>query len=320
MAVYTDITDDQLRAFLAEYDLGTLLAYRGIAEGVENSNFSLRTTSGDYILTLYERRVDPADLPWFVGLMRHLAGRGINCPLPVAGTDGQALRRLAGRHAAITTFLEGVWPRRPRPEHCRAVGHTLARLHEAGRDYASRPNALGPAAWGPLLAQSAPRAEEVRPGLGDALARDLDRLRGDWPTGLPAGQIHADLFPDNVFFLGQRLTGLIDFYFACTDLLAYDLAVCLVAWCFDAGPFFNEPRARAMLEGYDAARALTPAERESLPTLAGGAALRFAATRLYDWLHTPPGANVVRKDPLDYVDRLRLLADPALLHRLTSPA
>ena len=308
MAVYTDITDDQLRTFLQAYDLGTLVAFRGIAEGVENSNFSLRTTAGDFILTLYERRVDPAELPWFIGLMRHLAGRGINCPLPVTGIDGEALRRLAGRHAAVTTFLEGVWPRRVRPDHCRALGAALARLHAAGQDYGPRPNALGPNAWGSLLDQCRPRAHELQPGLGDELDRHLNRILADWPTDLPTGQIHADLFPDNVFFLGGHLTGLIDFYFACTDQLAYDLAICLVAWCFGPGGL-DPARGKALLAGYHAIRPLTGRERDTLATLAAGAALRFVATRLYDWLHTPDGAQVVRKDPLEYLDRIRVLTD-----------
>ena len=318
MAVYTDITDDQVRAFLAEYGLGTLIAFRGIAEGVENSNFSLRTTSGDYILTLYERRVQPAELPWFLGLMRHLAARGINCPLPVAGTAGVALRHRAGRHAAITTFLEGVWPRRARPEHCRAVGRTLARLHEAGRTYAPiRPNALGPPAWGPLLDLCRPRADEVEPGLGDELAAHLDAVLADWPSDLPTGQIHADLFPDNVFFLGDELTGLIDFYFACTDQLAYDLAVCFNAWCFD--PAFDPGKAAALLDGYRSVRPLTEGECDSFPTLARGAALRFVATRLYDWLNTPPGAQVTRKDPMEYVRLLRFYRTHADMVRPARP-
>ncbi len=306
MAVYTDVTDEQLAGFLAEYDLGSLVAFRGIAEGVENSNFSLRTTTGDYILTLYERRVDPSELPWFLGLMQHLATVGINCPLPVSGIDGDPLRRLSGRHAAITTFLEGVWPRRVRPEHCRALGGAMARLHEAGRTYRpTRPNTLGPLSWGPLLEQSRPRTDELRPGLGDELARHLDVILQDWPTGLPTGHIHADLFPDNVFFLGGRLTGLIDFYFACTDQLAYDLAVCVNAWCFEPDRLLNITKARALITAYDAIRPLTAEERRALPILTRGAALRFLATRLYDWLNTPDGAQVTRKDPLEYLDRLR---------------
>ncbi len=306
MAVYTEVTDEALTAFLADYDIGSLVAFRGIAEGVENSNYSLRTTSGDFILTLYERRVDPADLPWFLGLMEHLATRGIVCPLPVHGRDGEALRHLCGRHAAITTFLPGVWPRRVRPEHCAPVGAALAALHVAGRDYLPRRrNALGPDGWGPLLERSRARADEVQAGLADELTQALAGIIAAWPRRLPVGHIHADLFPDNVFFLEGRLSGLIDFYFAATDILAYDIAVCLNAWCFEPDFSFNVTKARSMLRAYDATRPLSDAERAALPALCQGAAIRFLLTRLYDWLNTPTGALVVRKDPLEYLRRLR---------------
>ncbi len=306
MAVYTEVTDEALAGFLEDYDLGTAVAFRGIAEGVENSNYQLRTTAGDFILTLYEKRVDPAELPWFLGLMEHLSAQGITCPQPVCGRDGQSLRRLAGRPACITTFLPGVWPRRVRPEHCGPVGAALAALHLAGAGYAPvRPNALGPAGWPPLLARCLPRADEVQAGLGAKLSVALDRIETAWPTGLPRGHIHADLFPDNVFFLEGRLSGLIDFYFAATDLLAYDVAICLNAWCFEPDFQFNVTRARAMLRGYGEVRALAAAERAALPVLCQGAALRFLLTRLFDWVNTPPGAMVTRKDPLEYLRRLR---------------
>ena len=306
MAVYTEVTDDALASFLADYDIGTAVAFRGIAEGVENSNYTLRTTGGDYILTLYEKRVNPADLPWFLGLMTHLAQHGIVCPLPVPARDGEALRMLAGKHAAITTFLPGVWPRRVRQEHCGPLGSALASLHLAGANYApTRANALGPDAWAPLLARSLPGADSVQPGLGAELQAALDRILANWPTNLPIGHIHADLFPDNVFFLNGELSGLIDFFFACTDILAYDLAICLGAWCFETDLSFNVTKARAMLAGYNAVRPLSPAERAALPVLCQGAALRFSLTRLFDWINTPPGAMVTRKDPLQCVRQLR---------------
>jgi homoserine kinase type II len=305
MAVYTEVTDDDLARFLTEYDIGTLVAFRGIAEGVENSNFSLRTTGGDFILTLYERRVDPADLPWFIGLMRHLAARGINCPLPVTGLDGKALRHMCHRHAAITNFLPGVWPRRPQPAQCAQLGEALARLHLAGEDFSpQRPNGLGPAAWPGLLARCG-NADQLQPGLTAELQSAVAHVVAAWPADLPAGHIHADLFPDNVFFLGDRLSGLIDFYFACTDIYAYDIAVCLNAWCFEPDYAFNATSARALLRGYASVRALSQGEVAALPVLAAGAALRFLLTRLFDWLNTPAGALVTRKNPLDYERRLR---------------
>ena len=312
MAVYTDVTDEALADFLGEYEIGELVAFRGIAEGVENSNFSLRTSGGDFILTLYEKRVDPSELPWFLGLMRHLSARGISCPQPLAGRDGNALRQLAGRPAAITSFLPGVWPRRVRPEQCRALGETMARLHLAGLDYApARDNALGPHAWRALLEPSRAQGDSLQPGLIAQLDAALDRILPAWPQkGMPRGQIHADLFPDNVFFLNRALSGVIDFYFACTDLLAYDLAVCLNAWCFEPdGQMpalqFNTTKARLLVGGYQSVRPLEPAEIAALPVLAQGAAIRFLLTRLHDWLHRPPGAFVTPKNPLDYLRRLR---------------
>ncbi|WP_459674687.1 homoserine kinase [Acidisoma sp. 7E03] len=306
MAVYTEVTDDALRAFLAEYDIGEVVAFRGIAEGVENSNYMLRTTTSDFILTLYEKRVNSEDLPWFLGLMQHLAQHGVTCPQPVAARDGTALRMLADRHAAITTFLPGVWPRRVQLPHCAPLGEALARLHAAGASYAPRrENALGPAGWRPLLARSLSRADEVSPALGAELTAVLDRLLEAWPQDLPVGQIHADLFPDNVFFLKGAVSGLIDFYFAATDILAYDLAICLNAWCFEPDGAFNVTKGRAMIGAYQAVRPLSEAELAAMPILAQGAALRFLLTRLYDWLYVPEGALVTPKDPLEYLRKLR---------------
>jgi homoserine kinase type II len=316
VAVYTEVSDEALRAFLAEYDLGGLLAFRGIAEGVENSNYALRTDRGDFILTLYEKRVDPAELPYFLGLMEYVAARGVPCPTPVEGRDGSALRSLCGRPAAICTFLEGVWPRRVRPEHLAPLGTALARLHTAGLGFAAvRPNALGPSGWPQLLDGCRARGDEVLPGLIAELERHLGEILDQWPGAgqLPSGHIHADLFPDNVFFLPDaagrpRVSGLIDFYFACVDLLAYDVAVCLNAWCFEPDGSFNVTKARALTAGYAATRPLSMAERVALPVLCRGAAIRFLLTRLFDWTHTPPGALVTRKDPLEYLRKLRFFA------------
>jgi homoserine kinase type II len=306
MAVYTEVTDEALAAFLGDYEIGGMVAFRGIAEGVENSNYALKTTQGDFILTLYEKRVNTADLPWFLGLMEHLAARGLPCPLPVRARDGRNLNPLAGRIAAITTFLPGVWPRRVVVEHCEPLGAALAQLHLAGQDFApKRANALGPEAWQPLLEKSLAHADDVQPGLGAELAANLARITEAWPRDLPVGHIHADLFPDNVFFLDGKISGLIDFYFAATDLYAYDIAICLNAWCFERDFSFNITKSRALLRGYMAHRGLSEAERAALPVLAQGAAMRFLLTRLYDWLHTPPGALVTPKDPMDYYRRLR---------------
>lgn len=306
MAVYTDVPDDELRNFVAQYDLGDVVSCKGIAEGVENSNYLLRTAAGTFILTLYERRVDPDDLPFFIGLMEHLAAEGIACPTPVKARDGVALRRLCGRPAAIVGFLDGMWPRRIQPFHCAGVGRGLAELHLAGATYGGRrKNALSLSGWRALHRATKDRAGEVLPGLAEEVAEELDFLETNWPRDLPAGLIHADLFPDNVFFHGEELSGLIDFYFACNDFLAYDLSICLNAWCFENDRSLNVTKARLLLSGYRSVRPLGEAELAALPLLARGSALRFLLTRLYDWLNQPPGAFVRPKDPLEYLWKLR---------------
>jgi homoserine kinase type II len=306
LAVYTEIPDEEFAAFMAAYDLGVVLSVKGIAEGVENSNYLLSTARGQFILTLYEKRVDPADLPFFLGLMEHLAGRGISCPLPVRDRQGNTLNRLAGRPAAIVTFLTGMWVRRPKPEHCLQLGEALAGLHLAGEGFAlKRPNALSVQGWRPLYEQCDGRADEVLPGLGAEIEHELAYLEGHWPQDLPEGVIHADLFQDNVFFFGGKLSGLIDFYFACNDMLAYDVAICLNAWCFEADGALNVTKARSLLSGYRGVRALGEAEIAALPLLARGSALRFLLTRLYDWLTVPDGALVVPKVPAEFYRKLR---------------
>ena len=306
MAVYTDITEDDLRDFLTQYDVGELTSYKGIAEGVENSNFLLHTTREPLILTLYEKRVEKADLPFFLGLMQHLSARGLSCPLPLPRKDGALLGELSGRPAALISFLEGMWLRKPEARHCREVGKALARMHLAGEGFElKRPNALSLEGWKSLWQKSAARADEVEPGLQDEIGAELDFLDEHWPQDLPAGVIHADLFQDNVFFLGDELSGLIDFYFACNDMFAYDVSICLNAWCFEKDGAYNLTKGMALLEGYDAIRPLSSQERQALPVLCRGSALRFFLTRLYDWLTTPEGALVVKKDPLEYLRKLR---------------
>jgi homoserine kinase type II len=306
MAVYTDVAAEDLAAFLAGYDIGELLAYKGIAEGVENSNFLVHTSQNNFILTLYERRVAEKDLPFFLGLMEHLATRGINCPQPVKNRNGEFLGKVAGRPAAIITFLDGMWIRRPTPAHCTALGTALAQLHLAGLDYAGkRANTLSVAGWRPLYERCRERANEVQRDLKDFLEKELAFLEKSWPRELPQGIIHADLFPDNVFFLGDKLSGLIDYYFACTDALAYDVAVCLNAWCFEVEHSYNVTKGRNLLQAYAAVRPLSASERTALPLLARGAALRFLLTRLVDWFDVPPGALVRPKDPMEYFRKLR---------------
>jgi len=306
VAVYTDVVAEELGAFLAGYDIGELLAYKGIAEGVENSNFLVHTSRGYFILTLYERRVAANDLPFFLGLMEHLHARGISCPRPVKNKRGEVLGHIAGRPAAVVTFLDGMWIRRPSPAHCAALGEALARLHLAGLDFMhSRVNALSVNGWRALYENCSARANEVQPELKKFLAAELAHLENAWPSNLPQGVIHADLFPDNVFFLGNKLSGLIDFYFACMDGLAYDVAICLNAWCFESDHSYNVTKGRSLLQAYAQVRSLSQEERRALPLLARGAALRFLLTRLVDWFDVPTGALVRPKDPFEYYRKLR---------------
>lgn len=305
MAVYTDISDEELATLLARYDLGAALAFKGIAEGVENSNFLLETDRGRFILTVYERRVRREDLPFFLGLMRWLADHDYPCATPMPGRDGELIQEIRGKPAAIVSFLPGLSVRRPSAVHCREAGEGLARLHLAAQGFPmSRENNLGQAAWAPMFEGLKPAAEGLKPGLADTISRDLERLAEAWPHDLPRGVIHEDYFPDNVFFQGERFAATIDFYFACVDMLAYDVAVALNAWCFEADGSFNITNARALVSGYEHHRPLSPAERAALPVLAHGAAMRFFLTRLNDWGATPAGALVKPKDPLEYERKL----------------
>jgi homoserine kinase type II len=306
MAVYTEVSDEELTEFLARYDIGSLVSFKGIAEGVENSNYLLTTEKGPFFLTLYEKRVRPGDLPFFLGLMDHLAAQNIPCPIPLRDRSGETLQQLAGKPAALIEFLRGYSVRRPRVEHCGRLGEALARFHLGGATFQlRRDNALGLDGWGKLVAATSSRADELYEGLAAEIAGELAFLLRSWPTDLPAGIIHADLFPDNVLFLGDDISGLIDFYFACNDLFAYDLAICLNAWCFEQPNTINVTKARALLRGYGGQRPLSEAEIQALPVLARGAALRFLLTRLYDWFNTDENALVKPKDPLEYRRKLR---------------
>jgi homoserine kinase type II len=310
LAVYTPLSEAEVARFLTGFDLPPLAALEEIREGVENSNFRLVTTEGRFILTLYEKRVDPADLPFFLGLMEHLARGGVACPTPVRDRTGRALHAVGGRPAALVTHLDGGWKHAWSAGDCAEVGAALARLHAAGAGFAlDRVNALSVDGWRRLVALTAADADRVAPGLGRLVADAFATLAARWPSDLPRGVIHADLFPDNVFFVGDQLTGLIDFYFACVDHLAYDLAVALNAWAFDATHGFRPDWATAMTRAYIAHRPLDARERACLPLLAQGAALRFLLTRLYDWINTPADALVVRKDPLEYAAKLRFFRD-----------
>jgi len=305
MAVYTDISDEELAGLLADFDLGNALSLKGVAEGVENSNFLLETEAGRYFLTVYERRVRPEDLPFFLELLRWIAGRGFPSATPIPDREGRLLKEVRGKPCAIVSFLSGLAVRRPTAAHCREAGAGLALLHLAAEGFPlKRANDLGQAAWAPMFAGLGQAAEDLKPGLAKTISSDLELLAARWPKNLPEGVIHADFFPDNVFFTNGKFAGAIDFYFACVDAFAYDIAVALNAWCFEPDGSFNITSARQLVAGYESHRKLSDLERSALPVLAHGAAMRFFLTRLHDWGATPEGALVRPKDPLEYERKL----------------
>lgn len=314
MAVYTQVSDDSLKEFLSRYALGTALSFKGIAEGIQNSNYYLETTEGRFILTLFEKYVSEDELPYFIGLKQYLAKTGFPCPEPIIANDGNAIQALEGRKAVIISFLEGLSPKRPTVAQCKNAGASLARMHLAAKGFdGKRIDALGPQSWTDIWANHADEADAIQPGLTALVQQDIDELsQADLLNlPLPEGTIHADLFPDNAFFIGDDFTGMIDFYFACTGQLAYDLAICINAWAFEDDPLrngdglqYNFSKGAALIKGYQSVRPLEAAEREALPLLARGAAIRFFLTRLIDWSATPEGALVMPHNPLDYAGRL----------------
>ncbi|WP_374409114.1 homoserine kinase [Pelagerythrobacter sp.] len=311
MAVYTHLGAEDLAALIAHYDVGALVSAKGIAEGVSNSNWLIETERARFILTMYERRIELADLPFFLGLLDHLSAA--DCPVPrtIHDSDGQAWRTVDGKAVALIEFLPGVSVDRPTPAQARAVGGALARLHLASADYpGTRENDLRPSDWRALFDRCGENLARIDTALPALVDRHMPELLAEWPADLPATVIHADLFPDNVLMMGDRVGGLIDFYFACRDFAAYDLAVTHAAWCFGPdGRGFRADIGAALVSGYEAVRPLSADERAALPLLARGAAMRFISTRAFDWIDTPEDALVTRKDPMDFARRLEFYAE-----------
>ena len=318
MAVYTHVPAEEMAAFLTRYDTGSLISAKGIAEGVENSNYLLETQRADgsrerFILTLYEKRVNEADLPFFMDLLDHLGARGCKVPRFLSDRRGNKLQQLAGRPACLIEYLSGISVTEPTAPQAASTGRALGELHIAARDFTgTRRNALDLAGWHELARACDGDLDGIRPGLGARVAEELAFLDAHWPRDLERGVIHADLFPDNVLMRGDEVGGLIDFYFSCTDILAYDLAITHGAWSFSSdGSDYRPDVAAALVRGYAETHGLGEAERAAFPVLCRGAALRFLLTRAYDWINTPPDAMVTRKDPLAYLRRLDFCAQAA---------
>ncbi|QQV78169.1 homoserine kinase [Sphingomonas aliaeris] len=307
MAVYTHVSAEALSTFLTRYDVGDLVSAKGIAEGVENSNYLVDTTKGRFILTLYEKRVDTGDLPFFFSLLDHLADRGNPVPPAIKDREGVTIQTLEGRSACLIKFLPGISLSHPTPAQALSAGAAMGRMHDALRDFPlERPNSMGVETWQPLFERCGHSLNEIAPGLYDDLGRAVDGVTRRWDADAhDCSVIHADLFPDNVLMLGDEVGGLIDFYFACTDIRVYDLAIMHSAWSFDAkGHGYDAAVGDALVAGYERNFPLSDFERAQFPLLAGGSCLRFALSRAWDWLNTPADALVTRKDPLAYWRRL----------------
>lgn len=316
MAVYTHLSYDDIAAFLAQYDVGTLTDFKGITEGVSNTNYLLETTREKYILTLFERRFNIEELPYFVALMEWFAARGISCPQPIKMRDGRVLSALKERPALMVSFLQGagVEPRKITPAHMLELGQMVAKMHVAGMGFPhTRTNGLSLAAWEAMIDETHGRADEISEGLTKLISEEYNYLSEHWPNDLPSGPIHADIFPDNVFFdKSRKLSGVIDFYFACHDFWAYDLAIVVNAWCFDDRHRLQKDRVAALMQGYNDIRPLTHEEEMSFPLLLRGAALRFLLTRTVDALNPPEGAEITPKNPLEYVAKLEFFQSHTL--------
>lgn len=306
MAVYTEVSTQELAQFLNDYDIGHCLSFSAIAEGIENSNYLLQTEKGRFILTLFEKRVKTEELPYFMELMEHLFHNGFSCPRPVRGKDGTVLKKLCGKTACLTTFLTGASVQNIQPHHCAELGRAIALMQKASAGFRLyRANDLSVKGWENLIDKIGSRADEVSAGLYDALCREYEDVSSDWPSDLPQSVIHADLFPDNVFFENGTLSGVIDYYFSCNDIAVYELAICLNAWCFDAPVWiFNREKSSALLTAYQALRPMSSAEKEAFPILARGSALRFLLTRTYDWLNPVKDALVTPKNPKEYISKM----------------
>ncbi|OYY72471.1 homoserine kinase [Sphingomonas sp. 28-63-12] len=314
MAVYTQVSSEALAQFLTRYDVGELVSAKGIAEGVENSNYLVDTTKGRFILTLYEKRVDAGDLPFFMALLDHLDAKGLPVPPAIKDRAGIEIQQLEGRPACLIKFLPGVSLTHPTPAQAQAAGDALGQLHRAVGDFDGvRENSMGQASWQALYDRCGSSLDSIVPGLHRDLGFAISDLAATWDRdGLDRCAIHADLFPDNVLMLGDRVTGLIDFYFACNDIRLYDLAVMHAAWSFDAtGAHHDEPVGAALVAGYARHFPLSDGEVSGFSDLAVGACIRFTLSRAWDWLNTPTDALVTRKDPLAFWRRVRIY-DPNL--------
>ncbi len=308
MAVYTKLSASDLNNFFSKYDLGKVLSYSEIKEGIENTNYFIQTESGKYILTLYEKRVEEKDLPFFIGLMRNLYDSKFLSPEPIINKNGNYISEILNKKAAVISFLDGSAKKNLSPNNCYQVGISTAKLHLITKNLKNkRENKLSVNAWRPLYNKVKKDCSKIHRNLSEIIEKNLFEIEKDWPKNIPSGIIHADLFPDNIFFKNNKLSGIIDYYFSCWDFYAFEIAICLNALCFDGVKedlSFNVTKAKKFIDGYSSIRKLSDKEKESLKILCQGAAIRFLLTRVFDFLNLTEGAIVTIKDPVEYLKRL----------------
>ena len=308
MAVYTKLSENNLKDFFSKYNLGKLLKFKGIQEGIENSNYFVKTDSGKFILTVYEKRVEEKDLPFFMGLMKNIFNENFPSPEPIINKNGNYITEIFGKKAAVVSFLEGTSKKNLTPGNCHEVGIYTAKLHMITKNLnIKRTNRLSVNSWRLIYRKIQKDCSKIYPDLTKIIERNLEVIEDKWPKNIPRGIIHADLFPDNIFFKGNKLTGIIDFYFSCYDFYALEIAICLNALCFEGkneNLSFNVTKAKKFIDGYSSIRKLTEEEKESLKILCHGAAMRFLLTRVFDYLNLTEDALVKIKDPVEYLKRL----------------
>ena len=305
MAVYTKLEHQEVRQFLEQYNINNFKDYEGITEGVENTNYLIKTSEQDYILTIYEKRVDENDLPFFIKLLSYLSENKFPCPKPIANKNNEKINRIKNKNAALVTFLNGQSKNKITSEECFEIGKITAQLHEITKKFdINRKNNLSIENWDSIFEKTIKQKIDLDESIIKKTKNYLNFLKDKWPKNLPQGIIHADLFPDNIFFTNNKVSGIIDFYFACNDFFAYEIAICINSLCFDNNSTFNMTKAKNLIDGYTSIRTLSEDEKKYLPILSMGAAMRFFLTRLYDFYHTDNKADVKIKDPFEYLKKI----------------
>jgi len=308
MAVYTKLSEAELKEFFSKYNLGKLLNYKGIKEGIENTNYFTETEKGKFILTIYEKRVEEKDLPFFMSLMRNLYDKNFPSPEPIINRNGSYISEILKKKASIVSFIEGKSKTNLDPDDCYQVGIYTAKLHLVTKNLTGkRENKLSVKSWRDLYNKVKNDCSKIQKNLPKIIEKNLSGIEKNWPKDIPAGIIHADLFPDNIFFKNNKLSGIIDYYFSCYDFYAFEIAICLNALCFEGkneNLSFNVTKAKKFIDGYSSIKKLTEKEKDSLKILCKGAAIRFLLTRVFDYLNLIEGAIVKIKDPIEYLKRL----------------